>query len=564
MHLLNSARVRFQCIPVIHEVAAGIAAEYFNETSEGSKAFALVTAGPGITNVLTGVAGAWLESRELLVVAGQVKMSDLATADLRQRGIQEIDGIKIVSSITKATLQIKIPLPKSEVISVCRASRSGRPGPVFIEFCLDAQAAPARDIYVDESVSVSDTDLSPKIEEIERLLWLINRSTRPVLLIGGGVRRNQMSTLLPKLEALGMPIMTTWNGIDRMDSSHRLYWGRPNTWGQRSANILLQQADLIIALGTRLGLQQTGFNWRGFAPLAKVVQIDIDPNELSKGHPRLDLPICADAIQVVEQTTKSKFLPDPRMWQNWLNFGKEVKTLLPLNEASNSRQPGFLSPYDFIEELSSILDSKDVVIPCSSGGAFTTFMQAFGQKFGQKIVTDKGLASMGYGLSGAIGAGYANVGKRIILIEGDGGFAQNIQEIGTVAVSGLPIKMFIFDNGGYASIRMTQTNYFGGKYVGCDPSTGLGLPDWIGLFASYGIKMHRLGSNMPFEDEIEDSLRDSEPAAYLVPVDPQQTYFPKITSRVLTDGNMESNPLHIMTPDIAPEVENLVFKYLDV
>jgi acetolactate synthase-1/2/3 large subunit len=546
----------------VHEVAAGIAVEYFNETSPDSKAFALVTAGPGVTNIVTAIAGAWLESRELLVIGGQVKSSDLASAQLRQRGIQELKGMALVESITKATLQIRKPVVESRVLEICNVSKEGRPGPVFIEFCLDAQGAPSDIVLNDVEGSPSKTLSTPTDEEIRKIDSAISNSARPILLIGGGLGREEVARLMPHLEALGIPIMTTWNALDRIDATHPLYWGRPNTWGQRSANVLLQQSDLIIAVGTRLGIQQTGFNWHGFAPLATIVHVDIDAAELAKGHPDIDLAICSDAYQVLSRINTDEVGGPNSRWSEWLLFGVTVRELLPNNESVNSRKPGYVNPYDFVEEISTLLDGEDVVIPCSSGGAFTTVMQAFQQKYGQKVVTDKGLASMGYGLSGAIGAAYANPGKRVVLIEGDGGFAQNIQEIGTVVAGHLPLKIFIYDNSGYASIRMTQANYFGGEYVGCDRETGLGLPNWESLFASYGIKTHSLDPSNPFGDSVLESMTSSEPVAFILPIDPEQTYFPKITSRVLPNGSMESNPLHLMTPQLTADVTETVFRYL--
>lgn len=563
MHLLNSARSRFTCIPVVHEVAAGIAVEYFNETSSGSKAFALVTAGPGVTNIVTAIAGAWLESRELLVVGGQVKSSDLASPQLRQRGIQELNGVALVESITKQTLLVQRPVVESRILEICDASSEGRPGPVFIEFCLDAQGAPS-DLALNNGLPPSiQSSALPTENEVNQINSLISTSLRPILLIGGGVSRERMAHLLPHLETLGIPIMTTWNALDRIDSSHPLYWGRPNTWGQRSANALLQQSDLIIAVGTRLGIQQSGFNWKGFAPLATIVHVDIDMSELTKGHPNVDLAVHADAYEVLNRILADGVDGSGSSWSEWKLFGLTVRELLPNNESVNSHTPGYLNPYDFVEAISKVLDGEDVVIPCSSGGAFTTVMQAFQQKYGQKVVTDKGLASMGYGLSGAIGASYANPGKRVVLIEGDGGFAQNIQEIGTVVAGHLPLKIFIYDNSGYASIRMTQANYFGGEYVGCDRETGLGLPNWESLFASYGIKTHSIDPSNPFEDSVLESMKSDEPVAFILPIDPEQTYFPKISSRVLPDGSMESNPLHLMTPELNADVTKKVFRYLN-
>lgn len=557
MHLLDSARTRFTCIPVVHEVAAGIATEYFNEASSDAKAFALVTAGPGLTNVLTAMGGAWLESRELLVVGGQVKRPDLAHGLIRQRGIQEIDGVALAAPVTKASVRVESARDLATALRAIQSGAQNRPGPVFIEFCLDAQAAPSEVLAHPAAVEIeTHADVSMHAALVEQL----RRAERPVLLIGGGVRRDVMRFVEDACTKLSVPIMTTWNGADRISADSPLYWGRPNTWGQRSANVLIQQADLIIAAGTRLGLQQTGFNWQGFAPLAFLAQIDIDAAELSKGHPHTDLTIQGDAAVTLEGVLGAALgAPSPAR-SAWLEFGNRVRASLPNNEECNTRLDGFINPYDMVDRISSLAVATDIIVPCSSGGAFTVMMQAFAQKAGQRIITDKGLASMGYGLSGAIGAAYARPESRVILVEGDGGFAQNLQELGTAAQSSLPIKMFIFVNNGYASIRMTQRNYFGGEWIGCDVETGLGLPDWPKLMDSYSIPSIDLASAT--SAEIEALMRSAGPAAFLVPIDPDQTYFPKISSQVLADGSMISNPLHLMTPDLPSEVAARVLPYL--
>jgi acetolactate synthase-1/2/3 large subunit len=347
--------------------------------------------------------------------------------------------------------------------------------------------------------------------------------------------------------------------MDRVGADEPSFVGRPNTWGQRSANVLLAQADLIVAFGSRLGLQQTGFNWEGFAPRAKLVQIDVEQAELEKGHPRLDLGLWADANAVLAQLAARDY-PD---YGEWLGFCRHVRALLPVNEGVNETAPGYLSPYDFVEQLSARCSPDDVVIPCSSGGAFTVSMQVFAQKSGQIVITDKGLASMGYGLSGAIGAALAHPGRRTVLMEGDGGFAQNLQELATVRVNDLNLKTFIFSNEGYASIRMTQLNYFGGEYLGCDTRTGLGFPDWPALFAAFGIPVTELDAGWRDDPEFARLWDSDGPAGFIVPVDPEQTYFPKIASRVSASGGMESNPLHLMSPDLRNELADEVFRYLD-
>jgi acetolactate synthase-1/2/3 large subunit len=561
MHFLNSARTRFICVPVVHEVTAAIGVEYFNESHSDAKAFALVTAGPGITNAVTGIAGAWLEGRELLIIGGQVKSIDLKSDGIRQRGIQEIDGVGIVKEITKFATCLVKPVSRQEFLTYVQRGSAGKPGPVFLEICLDVQGSP---IMETEPHAVVPTEKEEPIdrERFEKFLEYLQLSRRPVILIGGGVDRRLGREYLPFFQTIGIPIMTTWNGLDRIDSSDDLFWGRPNTWGQRSANILIQQSDLIIAIGTRLGLQQTGFNWQKFGNGSILVQIDIDASELTKGHPRVDLVFNNYSRSFLSEWKNSLKLVESKNFLTWTEFGKHVKKILPNNESGNSVKDGYINPYSFVEALSENLNSDCVVIPCSSGGAFTTMMQAFRQKSGQIVISNKGLASMGYGLAGAIGAAHANPNKRIILVEGDGGFLQNVQDLGTVKVGNLPIKIFLYVNNGYASIRMTQLNYFGAAYIGCDESTGLGMPNWSKLFESFDIAVVELDPTEILSEENVRQIHDNSPRAFIVPIDPEQTYYPKITSRVLQNGQMESNPLHLMTPDLKDDISLDVFKFL--
>jgi acetolactate synthase-1/2/3 large subunit len=564
MHLLNGARTRFACVPFVHEVAAGIAAEYFNAVEGHGKAFALVTAGPGLTNVVTAFGGAFLESRELLVLGGQAKSTDLASGGIRQRGIQEIDGVAIVRSLCVHAERIERPISRAAFVAAVARGASGRKGPVFLEFCLDAQGAPVVEAAAARAASAAPpADPLPALAaEAERrvpeVAALLRAARRPVLLVGGGVSRGAARAALADLRRIGAPVQTTWNGIDRIGADEAIYFGRPNTWGQRFANVIVQQADLVIALGTRLGLQQTGFNWQQFAPLAKVVQVDVDEAELRKGHPRVDLAIHGDANALLRGLVRGDY-PD---YGEWRAFCAHVKATLPLDDPANAVRPGYINPYAFYTELSRIARADDVLIPCSSGGANSTALQTIEQKLGQSIVTDKGLASMGYGLSGAIGAALAWPEKRTIVVEGDGGFIQNAQELGTVAVNGLDLKMFIFANEGYASIRTTQKNYFDGAYVGCDTRTGLGFPHWGKLFEAYDIPVVHLDANGLAATEVARRMNERGPCGFIVPVDPEQMYFPKITSRVTESGSMESNPLHEMTPPLAADVADDVLRYL--
>lgn len=560
MHFLASSNNHFHMVSVIHEVAAGIAVEYFNDSHPEAKAFALVTAGPGMTNIVTALAGAYLESRELLVIGGQVKTADLSRGSLRQRGIQEIDGVSIAKPVCCVAELLDEPVNLDRFRQLIRTGAGGRKGPVFLEMPLDIQGRTVVRADLEQSSPVITSAANMPIASevlIEQLAQKVRMAQRPVLLIGGGVSRETTTLIHDKFVAMGLPVMTTWNGADRLEADHPNYFGRPNTWGQRYANLLMQQSDLLIALGTRLGMQQTGFNWQQFVPTGDVVQVDCDQAELTKGHPEVAWPIMADANQLL-LALSNKLLGEHG---EWLDYCRKVKGAVPLIEA-NTTADTYISPYLFVEKLSRHCNASDVIIPCSSGGAFTVMMQIFAQKRGQKIVTNKGLASMGYGLSGAIGAALANPGSRTILVEGDGGFAQNLQEIGTVEINNLNLKIFIFDDNGYASIRMTQKNYFGGSYIGCDIKSGLGLPDWEQFFKAYRVPALRIAKEFDEHADFAALFDAKGPAAFIVSIDPEQTYFPKIMSHVTESGTMESNPLHQMSPDLPEHILGDTMRFL--
>jgi acetolactate synthase-1/2/3 large subunit len=380
-----------------------------------------------------------------------------------------------------------------------------------------------------------------------------------MLLLGGGLDRDRGLALIKRLMDLKVPMGTTWNGFDRVPYEYNLYCGRPNTYGMRWANILVQSSDLVVAVGTRLGIQQVGFAWDEFVPQGKVVHIDVDRNELQKGFPIIELGIQSDAIEFLEMFEKNLVNSDN---VEWFDFIQEIRNELDLPDAANVAQNDFVELHNFVRELSKICLSNDVIVPCSSGGTFNAVMQMFQHKAGQSVTTNKGLASMGYGLSGAIGASFANPDKNVILMEGDGGFAQNLQELGTVAVNNLNLKMFLMSNRGYASIRTTQKSYFNGNYVGCDSETGLGLPDWEKIFAAYNIPVTKLtDQNLDF-DAIRKILLSKGPQGFIVELDPEQLFFPKVTSRVLDSGAMKTNPIHLMSPKLSEIESKKYLKYV--
>ena len=561
MHLVNAARSRMTCIPVVHEVAATIAAEYFNELSNEHRAFALVTAGPGITNALTGMAGAYLESRDVLVLSGQVKSADLSRGAVRQRGIQEIDGVAIAAPVSVAALRFEKPQPDDVLIEAVTRGLSDRKGPVYLEFCLDVQGAPYGESPSSaiDVVEVSQRYIEAAPGAIATITAALAEASRPVILVGGGVSYQAARQAAGGLARLGVPLMTTWNGFDRVADDHPCFAGRPNTWGQRWANIVLSQADCIVALGTRLGIQQTGFNWQEWGPaleVGTVIQVEVDEGELRKGHPRVDVPILADANTVLAGLSQ---LPAQHL-DDWWRFIQMVRSDVPLIDPANVTAEGYLSPYELMRQLSEALLPEDVLIPASSGSGQFVPMETFKMKTGQRVTTNKGLASMGYGLAAAMGAASTGA-SRVVLIEGDGSFSQSIQELGTVALQGWPIKIFLLDNDGYASIRTTQRNYFDGAYLGCDSSTGLGFPNWRVLAQAFDIPSVPVGSTGLEGKGVRELLDAPGPGIFVVAVDPEQTYFPKVTSRVTEDGSMASNPVHLMSPSLPEDVANRVFRF---
>jgi acetolactate synthase-1/2/3 large subunit len=560
-------------VPVIHEVAAVIAADYYNEVSsannyeESGKAVALVTVGPGLTNTVTGVAGAFVDGRELLLIGGQVKTSDLKKGNERQRGLQEVDGLPILDSITKESIRLERQISELAFKRLVSLTAAGRKGPVYIEICLDVQGSEFHGGVGSTSEEYPETgdnsSLPPSILRIGgEVESLVRSSLRPIILIGGGVPRGDRQ-LIAKILSIGIPVATTWHAADRISSDEKLFAGRPNMFGQRWANVFLQQADLVISLGTTLGLQQTGFNLDEFAPLARVVQVDIDPSSMKTESIGGLIPVLSSIQDFVSSLASLENLPalsNSAAWGDWRDFLQSLKVRLPQVESVTQNEGDEVNPFSFLETISNHAPNELNFIPCSSGGSYTASMQVFRQKRGQTIVSSRGLGSMGIGLAGALGAALAN-GRVTWLVEGDGGIMQNIQEIGTIVRQGLPVKIIVLNNDGYASIRGTQKKYFAGNYVGCDWQTGLGLPNLELLAGSFGIRYSKIKSVTEISTALP-VLLDRYPHFLEVYVPKDQTFAPKIESVLREDGTMVSNPLHIMHPLLDSDVYQEVLPWL--
>jgi len=568
MHLINGFRNRFKMVPLVHEMSAGIAAEHFNECSADTKAFALVTTGPGFTNIITPIAGCYTERRELLVIAGQVKTTDLITGSLRQRGVQEIDGTAITASITVHSCCLKSPIGRADFRALVKAGSHPHPGPVVIEVCLDVQGAKvvrhamdsapqSPDIRFEDPSLISGEDAE---HQASVLASAISTAERPIILLGGLLSRSLVWSLLPDLENAGVPVMTTTSAIDRVPNSSAIWAGRPGSWGgQRFANILIAQADVIVGIGVQWDLQQTGFNWQQYAPNARVYQVYPSSEELRKGHPLL-----AGSVATVPDELLSDLVPRLE-WNDltgWRNYIERTKSLVPVLEPGNVVREGYISTFAFLQELTRAAQAEDVLALASSGVNFTGGLQMSEVKPRQYVTTSPAFASMGYGLATAIGVALARPGQRVIHTEGDGGFSQNLQELAIISGNRLPVKMFLFANGGYASIRATQRKFFDGAYVGCDERTGLFFPEWLALFAAYGIPARCLAPDEATSDCIASLIDSPGPEAWIVSVDPDQSNWPAVASRMMPDGRMASNPLFQMLPPLEEEVAREVTKYL--
>ncbi|MGC3962321.1 MAG: thiamine pyrophosphate-binding protein [Rhodocyclaceae bacterium] len=563
MHLLDGVRNRFECIPVVHEVSAGISAEHFNQCAQnGRRAFALVTTGPGLTNVVTAVAGCYVEHRELLVIAGQVKSTDLLTHPERQRGVQEVDGSAICAPVSVRSECLRAPISRSRFLSLVRLAQGPHPGPVVIEVCLDVQgAAVDRDALCGELGSIACLEIAPREDDVVGMRKLLNGARRPLVLFGGLVSREAAKNALPVLERLGLPVATTTSAIDRLPTGSPIFAGRPGTWGgQRAANLILAQADVVLVLGAQLDLQQTGFNYREYAPQARMVHVFPSQAELDRIGPPSHSKVLASPDAALSALLQGLQWEDK---DGWGDYVREVRARVPVLEAVNTSGPGYVNSFRFLGNLSRATQPSDVLALCSSGGSFTGALQSYEVAPGQLATTSAAHASMGYGLATAIGAAFADRSRRVVLTEGEGGFAQNLQELAVIKRFSLPIKIFLLENQGYASIRATQKKFFNGAYLGCDPETGLGFPNWEKLFEAYDIPCRFLREDEAEEGALRKLLDErSGPEAWVVRVDPNQPNWPAVSTVLAADGSLTSSPLYDMLPKLADDTLASVGRYL--
>lgn len=557
MHLNDSIgkSQRIQYVPCMHEQGCSIAAEAYARVNN-TLGLLMVTTGPGGTNALTGVAGAFLESTPMFVVSGQVKRADMINHQgIRQQGMQELDIISVVTPITKYAALVDDPLMiRYHMERALYEATHGRKGPVWLDIPLDVQAT-----MVDEDSLIGYTP-APEIvnthleKQVQQVIDLLNRAERPVLLAGNGIR---LAGGIPEFEellsVLNIPVLTTWNGIDLIEETNPLYYGRPGGLGHRYANLMQQNSDFFLSIGARLNLLQTGYNYDGFARAATKVMVDIDAAELHKVNVRPDLPICADAKEFIRLLLKNKHLIQSRDRSAWFAYGDRMREKYPLVKPEFWEEKGKVNTYCLLETISKHMTPDDVYVSGSSGSCIDISMQTFRVKKGQRVFCTKGLASMGYGLPSSIGACLASGGKRTVGVNGDGGFIMNIQELETIHRLNLPIKLFVLCNEGYGAIVATQTNLFGGHLVASDATSNLSLPSMAKVAEAFGLKSMVIHNNQELDEKVAEALAYPGPVIVEVHTPIRLTAFPKQVSYKRSDGQMESLPLEFMNPPIPDE-----------
>lgn len=554
MHLNDSVGghpgMKYVCC--LHEQACAMAAESYARCKR-DLGVAIVTTGPGVTNTVTAIGAAWIESTSLFVISGQVKRADsLENTGVRSMGVQELEVIPIVESITKYAVKLKDPqMVRYEMEKCVAIARQGRPGPVLLDVPLDVQGS-----FVEEDTLIpyNDEYKKPQIkqETLESVKSLLENAKRPVFYGGGGVYMSNASDDFVKLaEKYNVPVLTTWNGIDIIWNDHPLYMGRPGAIGQRAANFIIQSCDLLITFGTRLASLQTGFNYDDYARDAKMVMVDIDPAELNKAKLHPYLKVECDVKDFIQQLLDADAKVSDH--SGWLNACKEVVNQFPIIDPSWRDVDEPANSYLLVESLSKQMKADDVYCGGRAGTCVDTVIHAFEVKKGQRVIATKGLSSMGYGLPAAIGAAIAYPGKKIVINNGDGGFVMNIQELAVVKNLNLPLKIFVLDNHGYATIVATQTNVFKGHFVGCEHESNLALGDIKAVAEAYGIKTFSISKNSEIESVISDALAYDGPVLCDVNVSIRQLIQPRQASFKNEKGQMQSRPLEDMRPFLEKE-----------
>lgn len=557
MHLDDSlgrcAAITYTCF--LHEQALAVAVEAYGQNTN-SPGVGLVTSGPGSTNAITGVAAAYLDSTPCLFISGQAKRSDLkGNSGVRQMGSQEVDIVSMVSCVTKYAVTVMEPNEiRYHLEKAWHCSTSGRMGPVWLDIPLDVQGATIDESQLAGFVPEPEfRDAEELREKTSQIISLLNNAKRPLILAGNGVKLAGARDILVKFaEDNQIPVLFTWKAIDFLDYDHPLNFGSPGILGCRYANFMVQNCDLLLIIGSRLDPSITAFNSAGFGINARKVMVDIDAAEVRKIE-NIDISVVADAGDFLRELTLRQQDIRIKERKDWLTYCSDLKKRYPVVLDEYRQSTDNVNLYVFTEMLFQQLTEDDVITPESSGAAGEVTYQAMRVKKGQLIKNAAGLGAMGFGLPYSIGACIANNRRRTILINGDGAFQLNIQELETIKRQNLPVKMFILDNGGYGSIMNTQRNMFNGFYVGSEPGSGLTLPDVCAVAGAYGIRSESVSAHRELPEAIARTLSGNDPALCSIKVTKDHVTAPRVQAMKTADGSMISKPLEDMWPYLPSE-----------
>lgn len=563
MHLNNSLgeNRHLQGVCMLHEQGAGIAAEAYARVRDGYGA-CLVTSGPGATNALTALAGAFIDSIPVIFISGQAKRADLrANSGVRQFGIQEVDIISMVSSYAKYAVQVIEPKDiRKELEKAAAIAVEGRPGPVWLDIPLDIQASRVDPEYL-LGYEEKYIPKQPYEEVVSEAIRQFNKAKRPVIMLGHGIRLSHSIDLARELyNLLGIPVLTSWNGVDLIEDDHPLFFGRPGSVGHRSANFIQQKADYILTLGTRLCLLNTGYNFDGFLSNAYHVMVDIDAAELNKKSVHPQLKIQCDVGEFIRKLLLRKDELKIGHHIEWLETCRKIESKYPKIISEQRPRDGYISNYDLIAEISSQLQNDDIYQFTSSGTTVDIGMKMYCVKWGQRAFLNKGMAAMGYDIPASIGSCLGSNRRRVICVTGDGSAAMNLQELEVIKRLNLPIKLFISDNSGYSMIYTSQYNNFNHNLTGCTKESGLTLPDFKKVAAAFGIKVMCIENIDELQKTVKEALDYDGPVVCVVKTDITQKILPRQANYMKQDGQMASYPIEDMAPLLERDEYNSVMK----
>jgi len=568
MHLIDSMgkNERINYIATHHEQAASMAAEGYSRIKK-LPGVCVVTSGPGGTNTSTGVIGAWIDSIPMIIISGQVTSDTLSRGTpLRQFGIQECDNTKYAKDYTKYAITVTDPNKiRYHLERAYHLAITGRPGPVWLDIPLDIQG---KIINLDELESFITPEVAKKeVKQIPEIIKDIKNAKRPVIIYGYGVRlSNSEELLLQFIKTTNIPVISSWTASDIVPTTSDFYIGRSGIIGDRAGNFSVQNADLLVILGSRMSIPQVGYNYEIFAREAKKIMVDIDIAEMNKESLSIDTKIESDLKDFFEQIlsyiSKNNIVFERQ--QLWMDKCQEWKTKYPVCLPEYKEEIEFVNSYYFIDFLSSKLPN-DAVVVTDMGTSFTCTMQTFKTKKGQRLFTSSGHASMGFGLPGVIGACIANERKKTIGISGDGGLQMNIQELQTIATYQLPIILFVINNNGYLTIKSMQQNHFG-RLVGSDPTSNVKCPSMEKIALAYGIDFVKLLNHDDLHKKIDNILNVDKPMICEIMMHPDQPLIPKVSSMKLPDGSVVSKPLEDLYPFLPRDEfkENMIIESLDI